>query len=173
MSTQIIGFLDRKQLIDEAANWIAKLDAGHLSAADLSSLRAWAGTSKQHRDTLDQVASQWDELAILALNRTLASDQKQDIADDHSRWRGFANAAAVAGVIGSTGLAAVVDSAVRGREGAAPAGSPRTAASCTSAMSSVAKWKRTRFFAARSTPSAPIGSSHSTKANSANSASER
>lgn len=100
MSNQIVGFSNRRQLVSEAAIWIAKLDAGHLSAADLSSLREWAGTSKQHRDTLERVASDWDELAILSLNRALGSVQKQDVLgrEGHSRWRGFASAAAVAGI---------------------------------------------------------------------------
>ena len=79
MSNQIVSFPDREQLINEAAAWIAKLDAGHLSATDLSALRAWAGTSKQHRNTLEHVASEWDELAFLALSRALVSDDKQDV----------------------------------------------------------------------------------------------
>ena len=100
MSDQIVSFPDREQLISEAAIWVAKLDAGHLTTADLSSLREWAGSSKQHRDTLEHVASEWDDLAILALGRALIPVEKQDVLDstDHSRWRGFANAAAVAGV---------------------------------------------------------------------------
>ena len=96
MSNQIVSFPDREQLINEAAAWIAKLDAGHLSAADLSSLREWSGTSKQHRDMLEHVASEWDDLAVLALSRAL--DQKQVVPGDHSTWRAFANAAVVAGV---------------------------------------------------------------------------
>ena len=100
MSNQIVRFPDREQLINEAAAWIAKLDAGHLSTTDLSALRAWAGTSKQHRDTLEHVASEWDELAFLALNRALVSDDKQDVLGNtgHSRWHGFAKVAAAVGV---------------------------------------------------------------------------
>ena len=100
MSNQILSFPDRQRLIDEAAAWIAKLDAGHLTAADLSALRSWAGQSRQHRDTLEHVASEWDDLAVLALRRALVPAREQVAHDGparNRRWR-FASAAAVAAV---------------------------------------------------------------------------
>ena len=67
--TKVVELPDRRQLRVEAAAWIAKIDAGNLTAEDLGALRAWANVSPYHREALDLVASNWDDLNVLAVYR--------------------------------------------------------------------------------------------------------
>lgn len=67
--TKVVKLPDRRQLRVEAAAWIAKIDAGNLTAEDLGALRAWANVSPYHREALDLVASNWDDLNVLAVYR--------------------------------------------------------------------------------------------------------
>jgi len=67
--TKVVELPDRRQLRIEAAAWIAKIDAGNLTAEDLGALRAWANVSPYHREALDLVASNWDDLNVLAVYR--------------------------------------------------------------------------------------------------------
>ena len=66
---EVDEFPDHRQLRVEAAAWIAKLDAGNLTAEDLGALRAWANVSPYHREALELVASNWDDLNVLAVYR--------------------------------------------------------------------------------------------------------
>lgn len=79
---KVIQFPDHEQLRIEAATWIAKLDAGNLTAYDLGALRAWASTSDYHHEALELVATQWDDLNVLALYR-----QTMDIPASRRGWQ--------------------------------------------------------------------------------------
>lgn len=92
---KVIELPDFEQLRSDAAAWVAKLDAGGLTAEDLAALRDWAGRSRRHRATLEEVASQWDDLNVLSLYREIMSAPRQ-----HWRW-------SVAGAA-AAGIAAVV-----------------------------------------------------------------
>jgi len=79
--TKVVQFPDHEQLRIEAAAWIAKLDAGSLTAYDLGALRAWANVSAYHHEALELAATQWDDLNVLALYR-----QTIDLPASRRRW---------------------------------------------------------------------------------------
>ena len=78
---KIVQFPDHEQVRIEAAAWVAKLDAGNLTAYDLGALRAWANSSAYHHEALESAATQWDDLNVLALYR-----QTMDIPGSRRGW---------------------------------------------------------------------------------------
>lgn len=62
----IVRFPDLKTIEDEAALWVARLDArGELSETELASLKKWIGQSPQHREAIDRMSALWGGLDIL------------------------------------------------------------------------------------------------------------
>ena len=103
---KVLEFPDHARVQSEAAAWVAKLDAGNLTARDLAALRAWAARGSQHRKALDAAASSWDDLNLLALYRqamAVLPDREADSTRRRHRWQGvFAMAAGlVAAVFGA------------------------------------------------------------------------
>ena len=64
---KVIKFPDHSAIEQEAAAWVAKLDGGALSRADLKALRRWAQQSAKHRSMLEEMAERWDLLDALSL----------------------------------------------------------------------------------------------------------
>jgi len=62
----IVKFPDLKIIEEEAALWVARLDArGELTGADLTALKKWVSQSAQHREAIDRMSSLWGGFNIL------------------------------------------------------------------------------------------------------------
>lgn len=55
----VIRIVDRQTVEAVAAAWLAQLDGGDLSDADLAAFREWINRSPEHRKTLMRLASVW------------------------------------------------------------------------------------------------------------------
>lgn len=66
---RILDFPNPNSIEQEAAEWVARLDAGALSPEDLRALRRWALQHPGHRKALNDLAAKWDSLDVLALRR--------------------------------------------------------------------------------------------------------
>ncbi|MCZ6618703.1 MAG: FecR domain-containing protein [Gammaproteobacteria bacterium] len=86
----------------EAAAWIAKLDAGALSREDLRALRSWALESPRHRSVLEELAVGWDMLDVLVLTRP--AERTVTRFGKRWQWSGAALAAGLAGMALAIGL---------------------------------------------------------------------
>lgn len=67
--SSVVEFPDHSTIEQEAAAWVAKLDAGALSREALQALRLWALQSPCHRSALEEIAESWDMLDVLVLAR--------------------------------------------------------------------------------------------------------
>ena len=79
---RIAEFPDQSRIEEEAAAWIARLDGGSLTADELRVLRRWSRTSKRHRQALEEYASIWDVLDVLAV----AQQPAQETSIEGYRW---------------------------------------------------------------------------------------
>ncbi len=62
----IVRFPDRKAIEEEAAIWVARLDArGELTAAELTLLKQWVSQSNQHKEAIDRMSALWGGFDIL------------------------------------------------------------------------------------------------------------
>ncbi|MEX0300765.1 MAG: FecR domain-containing protein [Kordiimonas sp.] len=62
----IVRFPDRKAIEEEAARWVARLDArGELTATELASLKQWVSQSSQHKEAIDRMSALWGGFDIL------------------------------------------------------------------------------------------------------------
>ena len=67
--TRVVDFPDQAAIDREAAEWVARLDAGALSEEDLRALRRWATQNPANRKTLNEMAAAWDMLDVLSLKQ--------------------------------------------------------------------------------------------------------
>lgn len=58
----VIKIVDRQTVDAIAAAWLAQLDGGDLSPADMAAFREWLNRSPEHRDTLIRMAGLWSGL---------------------------------------------------------------------------------------------------------------
>lgn len=94
MNDRVAEFPDRTLIAEEAAAWVARLDAGPLTADDLKQLRMWSERSSHHRDALEAMAEQWDSLDVLAMCRGQIEAPSRSLVRRH--WLSAALAASVA-----------------------------------------------------------------------------
>ncbi len=111
----------------EAAAWIARLDRGTQSEADLAAFRAWRALSPLHRQAADQMMALWSDLDELShlphiLEAKIATRDRRTLGQLPRGWvAGLAAASViVAGVAAITGLqllprTEVYDTAVGGQ----------------------------------------------------------
>ena len=97
--TRIVDFPNANSIEQEAAEWVARLDAGALSPDDLRALRQWALQHPSHRKALNDLAARWDSLDVLALRRP----PEPAFRGGTRRWT--VGVAAVAASIGAAALA--------------------------------------------------------------------
>jgi len=74
--TSVIKIVDRQTVDAIAASWLAQLDGGDLSAADMAAFREWLNRSPEHRETLLRMAQVWsrvDRVIEARLDRVLAA----------------------------------------------------------------------------------------------------
>ena len=53
-----------EDLLDQACAWVVRLRAENVADSDLEQFADWLGLSQQHRQTFEQIADMWDDLAI-------------------------------------------------------------------------------------------------------------
>lgn len=97
-----MGKTETPSLIDEAAQWLAALDAG---TADPEAFEAWRDADPRRAAAFAQVASVWTGLGEA---RHVAPDSLPALPEREPappRWRRFAQAAAVVLAIGVSGIA--------------------------------------------------------------------
>lgn len=63
--SQVIPLRTQEIIENEAADWLAKLDSGNLSAGDRGSLREWLAQSPEHASALKELAAIWNDLDYL------------------------------------------------------------------------------------------------------------
>lgn len=99
-SEKIVLFPDLKAIEEEAALWLARIDArGELSDAEERALKDWASTSNHHREALERMATLWGGLNILDdINYIDVGNNHDDYASAIRRkpwWIGMAVAASL------------------------------------------------------------------------------
>ena len=62
---------DSRDVTEQAADWIARLDAGELSSDELIGLREWATERPSHMRELEKLADIWDSLDVLSPLKTV------------------------------------------------------------------------------------------------------
>jgi ferric-dicitrate binding protein FerR (iron transport regulator) len=58
---KILAFPDMAALDAEAAAWVARFDAGDVSAKDQAAFQAWLNRSALHREAIAEYGSFWSE----------------------------------------------------------------------------------------------------------------
>ncbi|WP_262693556.1 FecR family protein [Kordiimonas aquimaris] len=99
-SEKIVLFPDLKTIEEEAALWIARIDArGELSESEEHALKDWVATSNHHREALERMAALWGGLNILDDVNYIDNDASQDGHSPATRrrpwWIGLAVAASL------------------------------------------------------------------------------
>src|SRR5437879_387320 len=62
---KILAFPDMAALDAEAAAWVARFDAGDVSAQDQAAFQAWLSRSALHREAIAEYGSFWSEFGKL------------------------------------------------------------------------------------------------------------
>jgi transmembrane sensor len=121
---KILAFPDTAAIEAEAAAWVARFDAGDVSAKDQAAFQAWLNRSAFHRETIAEYGNLWSEFDAL---RPLTRGGEEDAepagpqASHPGAWRRRGLAACAAAVI-----AAVTGTAVFRLQELAGVASPST-----------------------------------------------
>ena len=65
MSDNIRQFTDMEQIKLQAGEWLVKLDSGDITVEQAAELQAWMAQSSFHRNYLEKLAKNWDDMSIL------------------------------------------------------------------------------------------------------------
>jgi transmembrane sensor len=77
---KILAFPDMAALDAEAAAWVARFDAGDVSARDQAAFQAWLNRSALHREAIAEYGSFWSEFDKLGqLTDSVGAEQEFDI----------------------------------------------------------------------------------------------
>jgi transmembrane sensor len=106
---KILAFPDTTAIEAEAAAWVARFDAGDVSARDQAAFQQWLNRSALHRDAIAAYGSLWAEFdALRSLTGTGEAEQQISVRDSHpvlleraKPWL-VACAASVIAVVGAT-----------------------------------------------------------------------
>src|SRR5512138_3449573 len=80
---KILAFPDMAALDAEAAAWVARFDAGDVSAADQAAFQAWLNSSPLHRQAIAEYGNFWSEFD--ELGRLTAAVEAQRTVDTHPK----------------------------------------------------------------------------------------
>ena len=95
--SNVVAIESRHFAANEAARWVARIDAGALSRTERDSLLAWLAADPRHRELLDDHARAW------ALSGAVRNSPRAATVDTSRRYAvGLAVAASLAAVIGTT-----------------------------------------------------------------------
>ena len=64
---KILAFPDAAAVEAEAAGWVARFDAGDVSAKDQAAFQAWLNRSALHREAIAEYGNLWSEFDALRL----------------------------------------------------------------------------------------------------------
>jgi len=82
---KILAFPDMAALDAEAAAWVARFDAGDVSAKDQAAFQAWLNRSALHREAIAAYGSFWSEFDQLGqLTHAVQAERAPDIQAKHS-----------------------------------------------------------------------------------------
>src|SRR5436190_23687277 len=84
---KILAFPDMAALDAEAAAWVARFDAGDVSAQDQAAFQAWLNSSALHRQAIAEYGSFWSEFDKLG---QLTNSIEAELAPDTQAGRSFA-----------------------------------------------------------------------------------
>lgn len=76
----IVVFPERKTIHDEAAEWLARLDADRPNGKTLAAFSLWVNANPAHAQEYRRLAEQWDELNLLT-QMTLPSEQAMETVE--------------------------------------------------------------------------------------------
>src|ERR1700733_11875140 len=81
---KILAFPDTAAIEAEAAAWVARFDAGDVSARDQAAFQQWLNRSVLHRDAIAAYGSLWAEFdALRLLAGTGEAEQQISVRDSH------------------------------------------------------------------------------------------
>src|SRR5258707_9085089 len=76
-SGKILAFPDMAALDAEAAAWVARFDAGEVSAKDQAEFQDWLNRSALHREAIAEYGNFWSEFDQLGqLTNSIAAEQE-------------------------------------------------------------------------------------------------
>ena len=81
--SRILPFPDKAAIETEAAMWVARFDAGDVSARDQASFQDWVNRSARHRAALAEYGNLWSEFDALRLLTQPAAPGKGGMRDSH------------------------------------------------------------------------------------------
>src|ERR1043165_2657102 len=82
---KILAFPDMAALDAEAAAWVARFDAGEVSAKDQAEFQAWLNRSALHREAIAEYGNFWSEFDQLG-QLTHSVGAEQEIGPQAQRW---------------------------------------------------------------------------------------
>lgn len=63
---KILEFPNKELLHEQAAGWVARMEEGQLSRAQISELKQWVAQSEQHKQILLDTAKVWDRMDVIS-----------------------------------------------------------------------------------------------------------
>lgn len=102
--SKILAFPDTAAIDAEAAAWVARFDAGEVSAKDQAAFQEWLGRSPLHRSAIAEYGNLWSEFDTLK-QLTQRGDPIAQGAPLQLRARPWLAACAAALIVGAGGLA--------------------------------------------------------------------
>src|SRR5256885_13499841 len=87
-SGKILAFPDMAALGAEAAAWVARFDAGDISAKDQAAFQAWLNRSALHRDAIAEYGNFWSEFDQLG-QLTDSIGAEREFGAQAKRWAMF------------------------------------------------------------------------------------
>ena len=92
---KILAFPDAAAVEAEAARWVARFDAGDVSAKEQAAFQEWLNRSALHREAIAVYGNLWSEFdALRSLTDTGETGPASSARDDRSRDAGKSNALA-------------------------------------------------------------------------------
>lgn len=77
--TKVVEIPNRLKAREEAAKWVAKLDAGNMTTHELRELRSWLEQSPVHVEEMESMVEIWDNLDVLASYRTIIIEPQRTL----------------------------------------------------------------------------------------------
>lgn len=99
---------ERQSILDQAAEWHMRRDAGELSAAEARHLQRWLAADARHREALAEIEATWSLMGQVARSAIEAPSRRQETASPPPRRRPALATAALAATL-VFGLAFLLD----------------------------------------------------------------
>ncbi len=108
--SKILAFPDTAAIDAEAAAWVARFDAGEVSARDQAAFQEWLNRSALHRSTIAEYGNLWSEFDALKQLTECGGAEPAPVAQGSqpallARARPWLAACAVVAIVGAGGMA--------------------------------------------------------------------